>query len=146
MNRQKMHDDIVRRIKNDQWSVVCVGAEPTFGYTIGLNPLPELICVGLLPDVAAAILNNCAEETKRLGGVEHGHILDNVANMPTTIINVHEDAKRRKGLQIYHFYQTWDFQLQQVVYPDMETNFPWEPDYDMPSQTVLGNPPREKMN
>lgn len=158
MGLNKVRKLLKERVKDDEWMVMGVagettakGHEPTFSYTIGLHliNLPELLIVGLDPIKAVHILNASAEKMITEGRIKHGTIIDDVANMPLTLINVSEEEKRDHAFQAYNHYRHWDFELQQLVLPDIIGRFPWEINYDENMrviQPLLGNPPLEKMN
>lgn len=137
-----------------QWMIIGVGdsnKEPTFTYTVGLHHknLPELIMVGLNPELAMYILNDCGDMMVDNGPFKHGTQIDELANMPTIIIDVPKVQKQDYAIQAFNHYKHWDFKLQQLVMPDKKGRFPWEFGYSKKmrkSQKLLGHPPLEKMN
>lgn len=136
-------------IKIGKWAVMAVDDE--FAYTIGLHlkNLPELIMIGLNPEMSMYILNDCADMMVANGPFNHGTQIDELANMPTIIIDVPDELKKEYTGQAFNHYGHWDFKLQQLVMPDEKQRFPWEFGYskDMQKrQKLLGNPPLEKMN
>jgi len=88
MGLNEAHKMLEEHIKANKWIVK--GHDPTFSYTIGLHvkSLPELIIVGLDPVKATRILNTCAEKMIADGRISHGTLIDDVANMPLTLIDV----------------------------------------------------------
>lgn len=137
-------------VEQGRWGVIGVGASETdspFSYTVGLHykKLPELIMVGISPQIAIRILNDCAEKMVVNGaGFKHGCLLDDLANMPLAIIDVIDSKKKECAVQAYNHYQHWDFGMQQLVMPDRSGKFPWEGDFELKMkeiQDVLGTPP-----
>jgi len=136
-------------VEMGQWMVIGVGGDPIFTYTVGLHHknLPELIMVGLNPNIAMHILNDCGHMMVDNGPFKHGTQIDELANMPTIIVDV--EQKQDYAIQAFNHYKHWDFKLQQLVMPDRKGRFPWEFGYSKEMrecQELLGNPPLEKMN
>lgn len=145
-------DSIAENAKNGSWGVIAVMGvdEPSFAYTVGLHHkgLPELIIVGLAPESAMAILNQCAERMVSQGGAyPAGTTLDGLANLPLAVLDVSESCKSQYTHQAYNHYRHWDFGVQQLVMPDAGGKFPWYGSFDSRMhqvQPLLGDvPPQE---
>jgi len=148
---KRAKQNIQNHVDNGRWAIVGVSGENhTFAYTIGLHHknLPELIMVGLNSTMAMHILNHCGYMMTNGNKFKHGTVITELANLPTTIITVHEELKRKRAVQAYNHYGHWDFDLMQLVMPDANGLFPWDEGYDprmKEAQAMLGNPPLEKM-
>jgi len=147
-------DDLRRRqdehIDRVGWSVTMV--MPTdddpgtpFAYTVGLtgHDLPELIIAGLPPRVAHTLLNDLAglvlDQGLRFG---HGQRISFLlAGYDAVIIDGPATDVLYPGAA-YDRYGTDRVRLQQVVWPDPQGRFPWEPGYahDPRAQPVIGQP------
>lgn len=145
-------ETISNYVEVGKWAIIGATKETaTFCYTVGLHHhnLPELIMVGLNPEMTMYILNDCADMMIANNAFKHGTQIDELANMPTIIIDVLEEHKQEYTIQAFNHYHHWDFKLQQLVMPDEKQRFPWEPDFSehmLKCQKLLGNPPLEKMN
>lgn len=119
------------------WSVEAIEAgrgedEPPFAYTVGLHKSfshPELIVVGLPPDVAIGVLNGCGERVKeglplpvaeRIGGILEGY--------DVTFRPVRDEERYREhvGYAIW-FNKGTAFPLLQLLWPDKDGRFPGDP-------------------
>jgi len=145
------HRIIVESINSGTWAIIAVNANPGFVYTVGLHlkNLPELIMVGLSPSKTQSIINDCGEWMVENGEFKHGTQIDDLANMPTVIIDVAFDEKEEYAIQAFNYYGHWEFRMQQLVMPDKNWLFPWDHGFSQKmasAQTVLGNPPIERMN
>ena len=146
--------EISARVEIDQWALIGIGESKetaTFVYSVGLHhhKLPELIMIGLHPHIAMHIINDCADLMIANGPFKHGTKIDELANMPTIIVNVLDSLKPVYATQAFNHYGHWDFKLQQLVMPDEKQLFPWDSgfsDHMRKCQKLLGHPPMEKMN
>lgn len=108
---------------------------PRFGYSIGLFKAfkhPELIVIGLDPDSTGGIINNLKKE------IEQGtRFLENV-NYPGYLVefSIQFVAVEKAHYPDYLGYAGWyndnsfDFPTLQIVWPDKQGNFPWEPAFN----------------
>lgn len=104
---QKMISD---KVSGGGWAIIGVGSHsdnsPPFAYTVGLHSLgfPELIMIGLDPRVAQNILNDCAQQIIDQGrSFESTAVVEDLANLPLTIIDADEDSKREYAVQAFNF-------------------------------------------
>jgi hypothetical protein len=112
------------------------GGFPGWSYTVGLTDVlgcPELIVIGLKPEVAHSLLNECAgrlqqglriEEKQRVGG-----LLSNV--------ECEFRAIEKRWIKQTMGYAVWynggdEFAVLQCVYPDLGNHFPWDEGFDAP--------------
>jgi hypothetical protein len=67
---------------------------------------------------------------------DHGEIVDLGGKFPVLVFDANEDALRDYTIQATEFFQTSDYTVQQVVAPDTNGRFPYDPlclpDYKVP--------------
>ncbi|MGN7721853.1 DUF4262 domain-containing protein [Chitinophaga sp. 22620] len=111
------------------------GYLPGFVYTIGLFKEfghPEIICFGLKPAVMASILNHACDLVKKgenltinrpytgfLQGFEIQFLEVDKAYYPDYV-----------GYAGWFYDMTFDFPLLQLIWPDKQQHFPWEPGFN----------------
>ncbi|MGV8847815.1 DUF4262 domain-containing protein [Tessaracoccus sp.] len=117
-----------------------------FAYTVGLSglPAPELIIVGLPPEVAQGILNDIAATVRdgkrwRAGDRSKDFV---VGGLELAFIDV-DDTSEHLGVANRTYPQAAPVPALQVVWPDTHGRFPWEPSWGMgPTvQPLYGTPP-----
>jgi hypothetical protein len=133
-----------RIVANSGWLVQGVLGDPqatpplpTWAYTIGLLMgfgRPEIIAVGLPTNVAAALLNDLGERISH-GGAQFsdGQVVDDVANFPVVFRRVHPSRFAfwlGRGLQYTLEHDHSSYAALQMVWPDPQGFFPWEPGFD----------------
>ena len=123
------------------WAVTGVLPDPgeaPYAYTIGLTETgaPELVITGLHHTIAHALLNDMAQRAHDHGARWHHHdrisdlIRDYDAVIPDGTANEHVipgTANARYGPD--------RLRLQQIVWPDPNGLFPWDPGYRYPATT-----------
>jgi hypothetical protein len=139
MDLDEFFDEQSRLIDRYGWTVVHVepteddppGAVP-FGYTVGLTEigLPEVAIAGVPLDVTGPLLNEMAARItqdgerlrhgRRVSGLVAGHDLLVVAGEPTDEVF--------PGSAMYR-YGEGRVRLCQLVWPDPDGRFPWQPGY-----------------
>jgi hypothetical protein len=131
-----MEDLIAAGVDEHGWYVIKVDADddgPGFAYTIGLYRTfehPELICVGLRPDVMHAMLEGCVElirSGQRLPvDTPFAGILDD-HDVRLREVHAKETCDQHLGYAIW-FHGGRAFPVLQLVWPDKQGVFPGEPD------------------
>ena len=134
-------DDYERKaisdVQNHGWHVLKVmedGEGPAFAYTVGLHHSfghPELIIVGLSPDVGHSVLNLAGELIRRgvrySEGVQSDDFLENRAcvfrRMPES------QYRNYLGWALW-FYDGASFPALQMIWSDQEGRWPWDPSVD----------------
>lgn len=123
---------------------------PRFSYTVGLFETyrhPEVIIIGLKPELAQVLLNNMAYDIK-LGkrfnpGEFHEDVLD---DFPCYFGEVSKSEYRDYvGWDIW-FYEGIDFPLLQCVYPTVRGKFVWDEDFPEDARwfcKLITSPPSE---
>ena len=119
------------------WAVEMIPAgdspeEPEFAYTIGLHRSfghPELLLVGLPPEVSHEILNLCGDRVSAgesfVDGARVGEVLEGMDVQ-------FREVCARASFEEYVGYALWyygdeSFRLMQLMWPDAEGRFPGEP-------------------
>jgi hypothetical protein len=115
---------------------------PPFAYTVGLSRPrfghPELLVVGLGRDTAQLVLTDLCERVRdgqRLrAGQRISDLLENVdgAALQVELLRVDDAAADRAPLYVAKqlYGQSGPIDALQVVWPDHNRRFPWEPGYD----------------
>jgi hypothetical protein len=131
----------LRLIASGGWALTRVfDADPPFSYTTGLTEFahPELIIYGnMRPEFHAAILNDLGVRVAAGRRFLPGDMLDDVLrNGPITFVAVDEPSVLGQSVALYGR----GFSALQVVWPDGENRFPWQPGYPFPAhvQPVTG--------
>jgi len=114
------------------WMIQAVGAdddEPQFCYTVGLSDYdhPEFVLCGLPFEVSAHLLNDLGERVRGAIKFTDGTVVDDLLqNYPVYLMEVTEPAER---LTVACAYAEGPVKALQVVWPDNESRFPWDPGY-----------------
>jgi hypothetical protein len=132
------------------WAVTMVEPTPTdpgipFAYTVGLTARtqPELVIAGLDPLIAQALLNDLAarvvEQHMQLAHGQHLH--DLIAGYDAVLVDGPLTDDLYPGTAIGR-YGADRVRLRQIVWPDRDGRFPWDPGYAYPrrAQPLLGRP------
>lgn len=122
-------------IEDVGWSVMLVGGNPhslierEFAYTVGLWESyghPEVLVLGLLPDVLHNVCNIIGRQVNDGGtfepGVPYGDILDGADAHFVQIDRNHYDRLNLANA----IYEGTDYPALQMIWPDWNGNFPWE--------------------
>jgi hypothetical protein len=107
---------------------------PGWSYTIGLYEnlqQPELIVVGLKPDLAASVLNAAAQLMKEGARFREGQRASNlIANVDCEFREAEQHwARHIMGYALW-FYRQDQFPVLQCIYPDLNNRFPWEDGFE----------------
>ncbi|WIM97239.1 DUF4262 domain-containing protein [Actinoplanes oblitus] len=135
------------------WAVVHVlpsdedppGAVP-FAYTVGLTAggHPELIIAGLPPDLGHQLLNEVAGRVHEEGArFRHGRrVADLIVDQEVVVLAGSPTAELWPGAALAR-YGSGRVRLQQLVWPDPEDRFPWQPAYPAEEyrQPLIDAPP-----
>ncbi|HEY1292876.1 MAG TPA: DUF4262 domain-containing protein [Chloroflexota bacterium] len=134
--RARVEDDIRRT----GWHVTGVfpsedGGVPTyFVYTAGLWGTlqhPELIVFGLRPEVAHGIFSGVRERILKGERFEDGQFADRVVrNYRVYFHRVRNDDDMYPTTSATAYYGHRDYEVLQIVLPDMQDRFPWDPACD----------------
>ena len=131
----KVTTNILRDIKEHRLNIAYIesdGYSPCFGYSIGLYKEfnhPELITVGLPPEVTGALINNIKNDIEKgytfIEGINYSDFL---INLPIQFVKVElEYYPDYLGYAGWYNDQSFNFPALQIVWPDREGNFPWDP-------------------
>jgi len=114
------------------WMVQAVGSsdvEPAFCYTVGLARLrhPEFILCGLPFEVSAHLLNDLGERVRAGTVFSDGTVLDDLLKGYDVYLMEVTDA--RTHLSVANAFHGDTVKALQVVWPDADAHFPWDPGY-----------------
>jgi Domain of unknown function (DUF4262) len=140
-------DDLIARYG---WAVTAVLPTPTdpctpFAYTVGLTERaqPELVIAGLDPLIAQALLNDLAQRViDHSAQLTHGQRLtDLIAGYDAALVDGPITQDLYPGTAIGR-YGADRVALRQIVWPDRDGRFPWDPGYAYPpqAQPLIGRP------
>ncbi|RYZ98017.1 MAG: DUF4262 domain-containing protein [Moraxellaceae bacterium] len=108
---------------------------PAFVYSIGLFKKfghPEIICFGLNGEVAASIINHACDLIKNGESLTPGKLYrDFLDSFPIQFLEVEKEYYQNYvGYAGWFYNQSFDFPLLQLVWPDKQSNFPWDKDFN----------------
>lgn len=148
------HDDVVARMKakiaQNGWTAQGILAnenQPGWTYTIGLDQSrshPDLLIVGLDQKVAYYVLDVLAQRVMAGERFEPGQSLSGLlaGDYELVVIEVDDVTEGDIFNMATFFYEGWNFTALQLVWPDMDGNYPWEPGYERGyHQCLVGQPP-----
>ncbi|MFV2019428.1 uncharacterized protein DUF4262 [Micromonospora sp. Llam0] len=139
-----------RLINEFGWAVTAVLPDlgesgSTFAYTVGLteHDFPELVIAGLDPLIAQALLNDMAGRVySRAERFTHGQrVADLLVGYDAIIVEGPATDALLPGAA-HARYGKDRVRLQQIVWPDPRSRFPWDDGYEYPAhvQPLLGRP------
>lgn len=138
-----MHQ-VAKNIARYGWHVTGVfdskSDEPSFAYTVGATTrnLPELIIVGLDPRTGCMLINDLLHRLQEgTEIIKEDEPYNELANVPMYLRKLTPPQMGEHMTMCLHYHGTTPFDAYQLVYPDPDGTFPWEPDYDFPQQTLL---------
>jgi len=152
--RDELRRDFLRQqdtlIARYGWAVTAVLPTPTdpctpFAYTVGLTARtqPELVIAGLDPLIAQALLDDLAARVlEHDTQLAHGqHLPDLIAGYDAVLVDGPVTDDLYPGTAIGR-YGADRVRLRQIVWPDRDGRFPWDPGYAYPpqAQPLLGRP------
>lgn len=129
---KKVADDI----KKFGLAVITVpsdGEVPTLAYSIGLwgaRHHPEIVVFGLPPEVAHTIINDVGRRVKNGKRFKDGDVVEKLANFPMAFVEVPRDRFEGHLNVALAYYGHGEFTALQLVWPDTQGKFPWQPSYD----------------
>lgn len=129
-------ENIEDTIEEHDWAVITVGSgsgNPQFSYTIGLAAMnhPELIIAGISPQISHRLFTDAYNRIKNENlCLVDGSTLTDLATMETRFVKVSDAGKKTMMVQAYNHYDSWNFEALQLVWPDVEGNFPWDDDFN----------------
>lgn len=142
----------MRRIFDDVakfgWHVVGIivtgEGEIEYSFSVGLFQTyahPEIVVFGLPMKVAHGVIATCVERIEQGAALHPGEVrIDILNHHSAAILEVDKSYYSDYLGSAIGFYGETDFPALQVVWPDREDRFPWDPNCDMQyasSQTIL---------
>jgi Domain of unknown function (DUF4262) len=108
---------------------------PGFAYTIGLYQKfnhPEIICFGLPLDLLGTVLNDACNRIKHGAALQASVPYDDfIADFPVQLLSVDRSYYPDYWGIANNFYQYQDYPALQLVWPDKQGLFPWEPAFNV---------------
>jgi hypothetical protein len=141
---QRIFDDVARF----GWHVVAVSdsreGSIDYCFSVGLFETydhPEIVVFGLPMNVAHRVIATCVELIEQGSPLQAGEVREDLLNrFSAAIVSVdHANYSEYLGSAI-GFYDGTDFPALQIVWPDKENRFPWDPESDpkyVSSQVIL---------
>ena len=132
------HDrELLRRLESHGWYVIKVGAgdgEPCFAYSLGLYAKfqhPELVMFGLSLDTMHQIINDAGEQIRKGNRYADGGQTDDLLDgFPCAFRAVRPEEYGTHLTYTQWFYRGSDFPTLQIIWPDGNSRFPWDSDFD----------------
>lgn len=126
IHNPRAHCHVVGVVPNDNQPLV-----PSFSYSVGLEynlKFPEIICFGLPPKIAAALINDIADRLVASGEVSlDSAIADLAANDYQMMLKTcYQQAKEQYTPLDTWFYGIQDYGLVQLVWQGENYCWPWE--------------------
>ena len=108
---------------------------PAFVYSIGLYKKfnhPEIICFGLKTEVMAGILNDVCDLVKNGETMEKGKLYSEfLVDYDVQFVEVKKEYYQNYvGYAGWFYDKTFDFPLLQLVWPDKQSKFPWDEEFN----------------
>lgn len=146
-DRARVLQDLLRIVDEHGWAVRQVGAGPTaaevqFSCTVGLTALghPEVVALGLPPEVAALFLNMIGDDVRAGRRFEHGAVTAELTDgvSPVVFLRVVDTGRLTAVEEV-----CGRIDAVQVVWPDSTGRLPWQEGHRNPptTQPLLGPPP-----
>lgn len=136
---------ILARVAEVGWTAAYVDGKPPFAYTVGLGPAfehPELIVVGLPEGPADWLFTNAVGRIKSGERFHAGATATGlIGEYDAQFVAVAQKALGRLAFA-GDIYGGLNFQALQVVWPNRDGRFPWEPGVDagfLAGQPLLGD-------
>lgn len=131
---------LIADVKRVGWHAVGVAEEadrPPFVYSVGLYLSfghPELIVVGLRPNVGHALIADVVERLRAGSHVSWDTRYSDIVENFDVVFKVMDESKFREylgyALWFYRSLLPDSFPTLQLVWPDRSGSFPWEPGFD----------------
>jgi hypothetical protein len=130
-------------IKNDGYHTTAILEEKDFtpfAYSTGIFEnfkIPELFISGLGPNLSGQLIKSYADKYKFEKAPLNTKIDDLTDRFPVYFINVSNEDLEEYVLTSIKFYEDRNYEYLQLVFPDLNGNFPSEPNYDY-DQKIIG--------
>lgn len=128
------------------WGIFGSNEGPSFTYTTGLyeKQLPEFVIAGFSPDSAHYIIMLAYEEMKKRGrrfADREVFLVDDDPTKALVFLDARDSVRDDYTIQTGQYYQTEDYEVQQILIPDTEGRFPNDPNCDYYLQPILSREP-----
>lgn len=141
--KEKYFKQVYDNIKNIGYHTTAVMEEENFTpftYSTGIYEnykIPELFISGLGPNLSGEIIKNYVEKYKNETIPLNLKINDLIDNFPIYFIKVNIHDLSDYALTSIKFYDSNNYEYLQVVFPDLNGNFPNETNYNY-DQKIIG--------
>ncbi|WKL46554.1 DUF4262 domain-containing protein [Flavobacterium pectinovorum] len=111
-----------------------------FAYSTGIFEnfnIPELFISGLGPNLSGEIIKNYVKKYKFKQVPLNKKIDDLIHQFPICFIMVNNEDLKEYTLTSIKFYENQNYEYLQLVFPDLNRNFPNEPNYNY-DQKIVG--------
>lgn len=131
-------------IKNIGYHTTAISEEKDFtpfAYSTGIFKnfkIPELFISGLGPNLSGQLIKNYAEKYKLEKIPLNQKINDLTDRFPVYFIKLDNDDIDEYVLTSIKFYENRNYEYLQLIFPDLNGNFPNEPNYDY-DQKIIGD-------
>jgi len=150
----RLDDELLARVRDAGYAVLAVfdpeEAAPPFTYTLGAwrsFSHPEVVVVGVEHDLGTLLVESCLERVQAGERFEPGRHYDGfLEELPVCFERVDLERYRDWFEPAHLVYQDGDFPMLQLVVPDGEGRWPWDPGVDrdfvtaQPVLTASGRP------
>lgn len=112
-----------------------------FAYSTGIFEnfkIPELFISGLGPNLSGELIKNYADKYKLEKIPLNQKINDLTDRFPIYFIKIDNDDIDEYVLTSIKFYENRNYEYLQLIFPDLNGNFPNEPNYDY-DQKIIGD-------
>lgn len=120
-------------IQKSGQAVQAVTGEIPFAYTIGNyeRGLPELLVIGVAIEPVHQLLNELGRKMRDSGQpIVDGQLLDTGGRVKIKAIRANRMAHEHYTLMVGRVYETDDYEVMQILIPDLDGNFPGDENCD----------------
>lgn len=147
---KQVHENIVKSGVH-VWGIFGGEEGPSFTYTTGMSEknLPEFVIVGFAPQHAHYAIMRVVEALKERGRrFEHGEtfFIDNDPEKVLVFFDARDSVKDDYTIQTGQYYKTEDYEVQQILIPDVMGRFPNDPECEYYLQPILSREPLAATN
>ena len=132
-------DDLVETVRKHGWTPLWVAREIGFAHTVGVYHSfgqPEIAMFGLEGPGMQHWLNAAVEHGRDHGWPEDGALVPGILEgFPTQLRSVHASWQPALFGAAHRFYRGTPVPVRQLVWPDRNGHWPWEPEATLSSRT-----------
>lgn len=132
-----LRETVLENIRKSGFHMTGVFSEhghPAFTYTAGLETTfthPEIVIYGIDPQNASHLLHAAVDLIRDGAAFVSGRQYENIAeNFPMAFLDISDPIARRNFPVSYQSQPDCRVRIMQMVWPDPNGKFPWQPGYD----------------